>query len=179
MRQHYLERRLALSPEEIRSRSLAVQRRVIGSLSFATFENIAFYYPIRGEVEIWLLLQEFYKRNGGVFFPKVVEHNLELVRCHEGTSFIKGSYGIPEPPDVSSVSESILDCIFVPGVAFDRQGFRIGYGGGYYDAFLSRFPCLKIGLAYDFQLIDRLPVHEGDVPCDGVVSESEIIGRVL
>ena len=90
-----------------------------------------------------------------------------------------GVFGIPEPDSTvqAPLDPSGLDLIVVPGIAFDGRGYRIGYGGGYYDRFLSEHGKGKhtLGLAFEAQLIDAVPVEEHDVPVDGIATESRII----
>ncbi|MCX7658787.1 MAG: 5-formyltetrahydrofolate cyclo-ligase, partial [Oscillospiraceae bacterium] len=91
----------------------------------------------------------------------------------------KGCYGILEPVKelARRVPPENLDMVIVPGVAFDLKKNRIGYGGGYYDRFLKkmRFNCLKVGIAFEFQIVPEIPASENDVPVDIIVTEKRII----
>ena len=86
-------------------------------------------------------------------------------------------YGLREPvPNPELIlPPHALDVILIPGIAFDRRGHRIGSGKGYYDRFLTRTQAVRIGLAYDFQVIDRVPAEPHDVKMDWIVTESEMI----
>lgn len=88
-----------------------------------------------------------------------------------------GCFGIPEPKPAARrpVPVSELDAIFVPGVAFDRRGNRLGYGYGYFDSICRWARAVKIGLAYHFQLVDRLTPHDADVSMNLIITEKEII----
>ena len=87
-------------------------------------------------------------------------------------------WGILEPKTVEEdkIGEE-FDLIIMPGVAFDKFGNRIGYGGGYYDKYISRknIKCPKIALAYDLQIIDKIQCEEHDIKADGIISNKEFI----
>ena len=96
-----------------------------------------------------------------------------------GRDLLPGYKGIPEPDPKLAHARSIpatqLEVVIVPGAVFDRRGYRLGYGGGYYDRFLAlEAPqALRIGLCFDLQLVDQLPEEAHDVPMDWLVTEQE------
>jgi 5-formyltetrahydrofolate cyclo-ligase len=91
----------------------------------------------------------------------------------------KGAYGILEPNVVGEADSDEIDVILVPGLAFDREGGRMGFGKGYYDRLLEKSTAVKIGLCYDFQLFDKIPKEKHDVPMDYIITEKEICERSL
>ena len=88
----------------------------------------------------------------------------------------KGTFGIlePKPEAMNLVAPDELDLVLVPGIAFDKRGYRLGYGGGFYDAFLAQTKSVKVGLAFDFQIVDLLPTREEDERVDLIVSEKTV-----
>ena len=86
----------------------------------------------------------------------------------------KGAYGIYEPRIVIPISPEEIDAVLIPGVAFGISGERLGFGKGYYDRFLAEFHGLKIGICYDFQVMDNLPVDKHDVKMDLIITEKGI-----
>lgn len=90
-------------------------------------------------------------------------------------SLRSGAYGIPEPRHVREARIEDIDAVIVPGLAFDRSGGRTGFGKGYYDRLLQDARAVKIGLCYQFQVIDYVPVRKHDVTMDFIVTENEII----
>ena len=87
-----------------------------------------------------------------------------------------GKFGIPEPMELMKVSYKSIDAVIVPGVAFDKNGYRIGFGFGHYDKFLKKTPhAVKIGLAFEFQIVDSVPKEEHDVPVDFIITEKRVI----
>ena len=86
---------------------------------------------------------------------------------------VPGPYGIREPAaTLPVVAPRDLDVMLVPGVAFDPRGNRLGYGGGYYDRVLAARPCLTIGIAWTFQVVDAVPMEPWDQPVDALLTES-------
>ncbi|RLF39548.1 MAG: 5-formyltetrahydrofolate cyclo-ligase, partial [Thermoplasmata archaeon] len=86
----------------------------------------------------------------------------------------RGAFGILEPQN-KKIYTGDIDIIIVPGIAFDFRGYRIGYGKGFYDRFLRGADALKIGIAYDFQIVKQIPEDDGDVPVDIIVSEKRVL----
>jgi 5-formyltetrahydrofolate cyclo-ligase len=81
----------------------------------------------------------------------------------------------PDPDRGEAVPDSALDLVLVPGIAFDRRGWRIGFGAGYYDRFLAGVAAATVGLAFSLQILDKLPVEPHDVPVDWIMTEGETI----
>lgn len=145
---------------------------IIGKFNDA--KKICIYNAIPGEVETypfvnkWLHEKEFY-------FPVVSGDDLILRKIDKDTSFTKSSIGVYEPVGEDFDNYGKLDLIVVPGVAFDRKGNRLGRGKGYYDRFLSKTNATKIGICFDFQLFDTIPVNGRDIKMDMIVSENDLI----
>ena len=94
------------------------------------------------------------------------------IQCCEMNNFDDlelGSYNILEPKKCRKCNLDDIDLIIVPGIVFDKQNNRIGYGGGFYDELLKRCKCLKIGIAFDFQIVDKIPADDRDIKVDKVV----------
>lgn len=87
----------------------------------------------------------------------------------------KDAYGIREPRVTLTADEKTLDVILVPGLAFDRQGGRTGFGKGYYDRLLTSTDAVKIGLCYDFQLHEKIPTEKHDAAMDFIITEKECL----
>ncbi len=93
----------------------------------------------------------------------------------ENEKMTQGYMNIPEPLNPQWIGGEDVDFMIVPGLAFDRQGGRVGYGGGCYDRMLKNTSASKVGLAFGFQLIDHVPLEEHDICLDMVVTETEVI----
>ncbi|URA10556.1 5-formyltetrahydrofolate cyclo-ligase [Thermospira aquatica] len=169
LRRFFLEKREALSQEERAALSQAIvawlQKSLVG------YTRIMAYWPIRGEVDVVPLLQWWLKEGRDLFLPRVRGRNLDVVKVKNlETDMFPGYAGIPEA--MGDVVLEYPEVILVPGVAFDEEGFRLGYGAGFYDRFLSRCAdCRTIGVAYRFQVVKQLPHHDTDIPVQRIVCE--------
>ncbi len=158
IRQAMLEQRRRLPPEEVLRRSAAVCARVerLPELARAPV-TLAYAASKDNEVETRPLIARLLSQGRAVAVPWVMgQGQMAWEQIETMTDLAPGNFGILEPlpsrripvaPDENSV------CL-VPGLAFTREGLRIGYGGGYFDRFLARYRGLSIGLAYDFQLVE-------------------------
>lgn len=121
-----------------------------------------------------------------VVVPKVKGKKLDLFEIHHFDHLEQGTFGIFEPQKHRpKIRPEDIDLAIIPGIAFDKYGHRIGYGHGYFDRFLKKLTCHKIGLAYGFQvieknsalggvLIEKIPTHPYDVPVDFVITEKRV-----
>lgn len=109
-----------------------------------------------------------------LYLPRVDGDRLEIL-AYDSCRLATGAFRILEPTGDKICDVSEIDLIIVPAVAFDRNGNRLGRGKGYYDRLLRNAGCKKIGVAYDCQLLDRIPAEPHDVPMDIIVTDKEII----
>ncbi|MGB9886147.1 MAG: 5-formyltetrahydrofolate cyclo-ligase [Moorellales bacterium] len=181
LRARLLTRRQSLPPEEVRTLSRAVAVRVKALECFHQARVVFAYVAFRQEIETAELIQTAWETGKRVAVPRVDRQNRRLLalEIRSWSELAPGTWGIPEPgPAAPAVAPEEIDLALVPGVAFDRRGYRLGYGGGYYDRFLPllRPEARSLGLAYSWQVLERLPVESTDVPVDYVVTEQELIG---
>lgn len=136
---------------------------------------IALYYSIPKEVQTAAFLEKWFEKKL-ILLPLIVGDDLRLLPYKGKDNLRPGVFGIPEPIDIeTTVTESDVDLIIVPGVAFDRQLNRMGRGKGYYDRLLSTIQAPKIGICFDFQMQESIPVEPFDKKMDMVITEKEII----
>ncbi|MFC3908777.1 5-formyltetrahydrofolate cyclo-ligase [Legionella dresdenensis] len=140
--------------------------------------HIALYSACRGEIDLSDLWQTAAKQGKNCYFPAVnADQTLRFLPAAPTTAFKENHYQIPEPDvdDSQAVSPGKLDIIFLPLVAFDEYGTRLGMGGGYYDRTLaSERPPLLIGVAYEFQRQDYLQAESWDIPLTLIVTEKTV-----
>jgi len=174
IRSRLLQLRRELPQAEWLSRSLQAQQRLASLQEFAAAGTVAFYSPVRNEVDTDLLLRSC--RTGGkrTVFPRVAGAALEFVEVHDAAGLSCGSFGVLEPCGRQTVPLAEVDLLLVPGVGFDLQGHRLGYGKGYYDRALedAREGMLRVGLAFDFQVVPALPAEAHDVRLQLLVTDS-------
>lgn len=125
------------------------------------------------EVEIERLNKKILEDNKKLYLPRV-EKDGKLSVVEYGEGFSIGSFGIREPIGESYFGE--LDLIITPGLAFDREGNRLGYGKGYYDRVFTRYSkALKVAPIFDIQLVDKVPTEEHDIKIDMIITKNEIL----
>ncbi|MGC8764603.1 MAG: 5-formyltetrahydrofolate cyclo-ligase [Brevinematia bacterium] len=173
LRKEFFQKRLLLSKDEVIERS----KKIIAGLkeNFLNNNVFLFYVPIRNEVDLLSLAKELFLNGKTVLFPRVVDYERIVPYVIEDINFDfkRGAFGIPEPDTEPFYSE--IDVVFVPGIVFGKNGYRIGYGKSYYDNFLSTYPIREsVGIAFDFQVIDEVPFTEKDFKLGFIQSETEL-----
>jgi len=177
IRKDTLERRRLLSAAELSEKSHDIVLRIAGTTLFRVAEDVAVYHPYRGEADLLPLLGTPGKR---FHFPRVVDGTKVLAfhRIGSPEELIDGFKGIREPAtDAPHCPVADIDLFLVPGVAFSRNGERVGYGGGYYDATLrERGPrSTAIGVGFDLQVVEPGFADPWDARLDGLVTESSVM----
>ena len=164
-------RKQAMSPEEISRRSRHLCAMVRETDAYQQSKTIYGYLPFNQEVDLSFLLLQALAEGKQVALPKCYGKDMRFILVTGLTQVRHTPFGVPEPAADGPVASDKTGLVIVPGLLFDRRGYRIGYGGGYYDRFLCQEPDHPtIGLCYDFQLTDRLEADAHDVPVDLVFS---------
>lgn len=168
--------RAKLAPQEVTELSTRVLSHLEKIPAFKAAKTVHSYVAWHKEVETYSLIDCLLQKGVKVVVPLVEPQRLTLrhIAIKSLSELGRGYLGIPEPSAScdNEVAIDEFDIVLVPGVAFDRAGNRLGYGGGYYDRFLMQVRKPKIGLAFDLQLVDRLPTRADDEPVDIIVTES-------
>lgn len=175
LRRRLRDERQALSDDEIRVASAAVCAHVAALSSFARARAVALYAATRGEIDTADLRAPLHARGLSAYYPCVAASDaprLHFRALDAATALVAARFGILEPPPhAAEIPAAELDVVLVPGVAFGRDGGRLGYGRGYYDSALRDAPrALRIGLAHEFQVVDHIPPRNGDEPVDLIVT---------
>jgi len=173
IRQELLLRRISHQRAEEDSKKIAEKFAGLPQLKKA--KNILLYYPHKNEVDTRFIIKKLLEKGGfNLFLPKVSKDQLLPVKINDLSGLKKGYAGIMEPEGEIYPPEAI-DIVIIPAVAFDLEGHRLGYGKGYYDRFLKETGALRVGVAYDFQIVDKLPVEQHDVPVELILTPTRII----
>jgi 5-formyltetrahydrofolate cyclo-ligase len=167
-----LEKRNRLHASEIEKKSKLIQEFVINSNEFQPAKVIGAYFAFGSEVKSDLIIERSRMLSKKIVLPRVEEDKITFYELSSSKFLIRGRFGIMEPLPYKQVSE--IDLLVVPGVAFDKKGYRLGYGKGYYDRLLSGKRIFSIGLAYSFQLLENLPHDRYDKRLDAIASEDGI-----
>jgi 5-formyltetrahydrofolate cyclo-ligase len=170
-----------LPEEEWRERSNDIHELLFSQSLWRDSEHIALYLSVEREVDTLAIIQRGWELGKRIYLPKCHTKEKQLVFYHvESLDQLEVVYyGIPEP--VPAYCEKLrleeVELIIVPGLAFDQRGYRIGYGGGYYDRFLSKLTHQvdTFSLAFSFQVVKKqeLPNDSFDIPVDGIITEQE------
>lgn len=175
-------RRRALTPRQQQQAARNLQRHVARTALFRFSRRIAFTLARDGEIDPMPLLQIALKRGKACYLPvmnRLGEDRLSFRRWLPGQRLVKGAWGIPEPRLAKACAPRFLSLVFIPLVAFDAKGNRLGMGKGFYDrsfAFKSRAQSKRpvlVGLAHECQRVEQLEVASWDVPLEGIVTDRQ------
>lgn len=170
LRRAIRERKRAMTEEEIVERSNALAEKFYNSPAYQAASTIYGYLPYNQEVRTIPMLQRALDEGKRVAVPKVYGEEMRFIYLEDLTQVSKGYAGIPEPIADAPVAEDQRALVLMPGLAFDPQGHRIGYGGGFYDRFLAQEPHHPtLALCYEFQMQAHLDTEEFDIPVDTVL----------
>lgn len=161
--------------ESLERRSACCIQRFLALPQLSAARVVLLYHSLPDEVGTHPLADRLLAEGKTVLLPQVTgKVSMELRRYTGASSLQPGAYGIMEPTDSVWTRLEAVDLALVPGVAFDRAGHRLGRGRGYYDRMLVRMPqTVKVGICFDFQLVESVPVSPNDICMDVVVAESE------
>lgn len=170
LRRAIRERKRAMTEEEIVERSNALAEKFYNSPAYQAASTIYGYLPYNQEVRTVPMLQRALDEGKRVAVPKVYGEEMRFIYLEDLTQVSRGYAGIPEPIADAPVAEDQRALVLMPGLAFDPQGHRIGYGGGFYDRFLAQEPHHPtLALCYEFQVQAHLDTEEFDIPVDTVL----------
>ena len=172
MRNEFLSMRNKIPKGEVLERSKKIINNLIALKEYNESRTIMYYVSFNNEVYTHDIIKKELKQRK-IAIPKVVNQEIEPSLIIDfGNLISTGKFGILEPIELLKVSYKNIDSVILPGLVFDKKGNRIGYGYGHYDKFLGKVKhAVKIGLAYDFQIVDEVPNDKHDVPVDFIVSE--------
>lgn len=176
VRKYHRVLRELMSQEEVQKKSACICERLVQTDWYQDVEWIYGYYPLGNEVDCLHFLEKAIEDGKRVALPRMANVGC-LMDFYELTSLkqvAEGSFHVMEPTAECPLVKEHRAVVLVPGVVFDRQGNRYGYGKGYYDRYFARFPQLyKAALAYEHQLEDELVVSAWDVRMDVVCTEQQ------
>lgn len=180
LRETVLTLRAALPEEQRAIKSLKIQDIISNTHEFQEAQTVMLFLNFRDEVETTGLAQKVLELGKKLVLPRCAPKGVLIpALIHDLNLDIEpGTWGIREPKreNLQQVNPLEVDCIFVPGAAFDEQGNRLGYGGGYYDRFFERLKDTtpKIALAFDCQVVSKIPVESFDKRVDLLITEEGV-----
>ncbi len=170
LRKAIWEQKRAMTPAQIEEKSEALRGLFTESEAYRAAKTIYGYLPYNQEVRTVPMLEQALRDGKRVAVPKCYGDEMRFIYMTDLTRVEKGYAGIPEPIADEPVADDETALVLMPGMAFDPQGHRIGYGGGFYDKFLAKEPNHPtLALCYDFQMLPHLDTEEFDIPVDAVI----------
>ena len=160
IRKDCLEKRLSVPDSEINAMSEKICEKITSSFSFGFSDNILLFSAVRNEPELSAVFENAVKNGKKVYFPKTYgKGKMEFFRVSGLSELEKGRYSVPEPCEnaekYTEETQGRTLCL-VPGAVFDKRGYRIGYGGGYYDRFIKKDETIYAGVTFDELFLDEV-----------------------
>lgn len=187
LRRHFCALRNAIPPEKALERARAATAHLVNDSRWLAAQHIALYVDFKHELSTQFLLEHLWSQGKTVYLPRCVPgdeatgqgNTLQFFACQGREDVFPGTWGIlePDPARCAPLGEQLPDMLIMPAVALDRQGFRLGYGGGYYDRLLqdTRWNALpRVGLVYSCQIIAELPREPWDKPVHALACEEAV-----
>ncbi len=170
LRRSIREQKRAMTEEEITFRSEKLGRLFAASEAYQNAKTIYGYLPYNQEVRTVPMLEQAMREGKRVAVPKCYGDEMKFIFMDDLSQVEKGYANIPEPIADGPVADDETALVLMPGLAFDPEGHRIGYGGGFYDKFLAAEPNHPtLALCYEFQMLPKLETEEHDIPVDYVL----------
>lgn len=177
LREQVRARRDALPAHERVRRSEEISRRLFSLEAVAGAATVMAFSSFGSEVETRPIIERLAREGCRVALPRIEGGEIVAVGYQPGEPVRTASFGASEPAGGQILAPEEIDIVVTPGLAFDRSGHRVGYGGGFYDRFLTRVGAAtpRIGVCFAVQLVEEVPHGETDLTVDVVVTEDEVI----
>lgn len=170
LRKQIRQKKREMTEEEIVTKSEQLGRLFAASEAYREAKTIYGYLPYNQEVRTTAMLQKALEDGKRVAVPKCYGDEMRFIYLNDLSKVEPGYCNIPEPIEDEPIADDPTALVLMPGLAFDPQGHRMGYGGGFYDKFLAMEPDHPtLALCYDFQMLDHLETEAHDVPVDLVI----------
>lgn len=165
------ERKAKISPSQALNLSKEIFKKVEKLIEFKTAKTLVLYWSMADEVQTHDFIQKWYNKKT-ILLPEVDGDKLHLKKFSGIESMKSGEqFGIAEPIGDRFKDYELIDLIIVPGVAFDKNNNRLGRGRGFYDKLLGAARAKKMGVCYNFQLFDEIPIEPHDIKMDIVIKK--------
>jgi 5-formyltetrahydrofolate cyclo-ligase len=177
LRRRILERRDAIDPFDRAQRSARIESRLRSLPEVERARTVMAFWSFGSEVETGPLIRALHEAGTRVALPRIEGRDIAAIVYTPGDPVAPTGFGAMEPTAAEVVEPEEVDLVIVPGVAFERAGGRVGYGGGFYDRFLRRTrpEAVSIAIAFADQIVEAVPAGAADRLVDAVVTEDEVI----
>ena len=176
-RRRFRALRAETPPGTLADASAQIVARLRALPEVATAATVHLFWPLPGEIDLRPLARSLLAAGRTVVLPAVAGPRALAHRVFDGDGgLVDGPWGLREPaPDARACDPRDLDVVLVPGLAFGRDGSRLGYGGGFYDTFLAETPALRVGVCLQSALVATVPALPHDARLDAVVTEGDVV----
>lgn len=170
LRQLIRQQKREMTPEQIETASRALAEQFLQTKAYRQAKTVYGYLPYNQEVRTVPILEQALRDGKRVAVPKVYGDTMKFIYMDDLSAVEIGYCNIPEPIADEPVGDDPTALVLMPGLAFDKAGNRMGYGGGYYDKFLSEEPNHPtVALCYQFQMVEQIPTDSYDIPVNLVL----------
>ena len=181
IRKSLLKQGQLLSSNSIKKINYKIQRTALDVIDIKESKNTLLYFPYRNEISIDIIIKELLKYSNNIYMPRIVSENtLKFNKFLECERLEKNKFGINEIINEDYINPESFNTMFIPFVGIDINGYRLGYGGGFFDRTLKKLESKKnkplfIGLGYDYQILDETFGESHDIKYDLIITESRIL----
>lgn len=188
LRKEILARRDAMSEKERQEKSARISQQVIEQVEFKNANKVLLFSSFKSEVDTQAIFREAKCLNKDIYYPRVIGKEMEFYLVDEATKFEVSKFGVSEPKmnEDKKFATTAEDKVFIlmPGVAFDEEGNRIGYGGGYYDKYLQQIEeklssknICKMAIAFECQVVEvgKIKFENYDIKPNAIITEDRKI----
>lgn len=177
LRSDFIKKRNGLSDADIDRKSKIITEFLLKQEPLNSAQTVGLYYPVNNEVDTRYIFQYLRSRNVETYFPRVSGSELDFYKVNKLSELKPANFNVPQPfTGYERINTNELDLLLIPGVAFDRNGNRLGYGRGYYDRAIDGINRSGLfGLCYHFQIVPELPVEQNDRRVGSIVTEQGLI----
>lgn len=182
LRKSMLEKRKNMKKDDAKKNSEKIISALKDLEAFKKSSNIMIYLSFNNEVDTYKLMEYCLQTGKKVIVPFCIKKERKIIPSEvidPDKELRLNSFGYKEPEEekIREVDAQEIDLVIVPGVVFDTNGNRIGFGAGYYDRFLKKLKssATTIALCYDYQIIDRVPIDKFDIPVKCIITEKRIV----
>lgn len=174
IRGKYLTARKGLSKDIVKKKSKLIVKKLLGLEAIKNAKTVSAYLPVNNEVDTYSIIDYLLGAGKTVAVPGFVDRNYYFGKLNNLNNLELGPSKILQPRVFKRIDPKLVDVAIIPGVAFDQKGNRLGYGKGVFDKLLCCSDAFKVGLAFEFQIIDNLTIESHDIKMDVVVSEKKV-----
>lgn len=171
LRKFMMKERSKIDKKDMKDKQIF--NNLINNKIFQGAKDIFIFVNYKNEVNTKKIINYCFENNKNIYVPKVIGKEMEVRKIKRFNDLERSEMGILEPKEYCSKFES-LDLVIMPGLAFDKEKNRLGYGGGYYDKFLNENQIYKLAICYDFQVISFVPTNKYDIPVDLILTNKRV-----